>query len=180
MLGVHLSSYSRSKSRFFKIQSSTLTLKVIQGQTTSHTIINQEFVRVIVKEEPNWQGASNSNSCIFLWLTDPDEGYFQQQSSTTSPISLTGTPPSSHPGQLTCLTQCLLNAICSAVIIGNDSHCHILTSDRTALPSDVSLIRMDKTNVFYQQLKNGGHFQLITAHDPFQSLVVPEHAHILS
>ncbi len=30
------------------------------------------------------------------------------------------------------------------------------------------------------QHKNGGHFQLKTAHDPFQQLVVPEHAHILS
>ncbi len=28
--------------------------------------------------------------------------------------------------------------------------------------------------------KNVGHFQLKTVHDPFQYLVVPEHAHILS
>ncbi len=28
--------------------------------------------------------------------------------------------------------------------------------------------------------KNGGHFQLKTAYDPFQQLVVPEHGHILS
>ena len=28
--------------------------------------------------------------------------------------------------------------------------------------------------------KNVGHFYTISAHDPFQSLVVPEHAHILT
>ncbi len=33
-----------------------------RGYGDNHTIINHQFVRVRVREEPHWQGASNNNN----------------------------------------------------------------------------------------------------------------------